>query len=295
LEKYRKKKKLGSYPFISVIFSISVALSAIGIFGLLAIFSGKLSQNIRGNVQIQVYLDKSVTETERIKIQKTIADKEFVMHYDGKPQIEYVSKEEAAEIFIGETGEDFSEFLGDNPLRDAFTIVVSSGYQQTDSLKKVRNELASINGVYEITYVEDLINSINNNFAKISVILLIIATFLIIAIITLINNTIKLALFSQRFLIRSMQLVGAKTSFIIRPFLTRSFFHGVISALLASLLIGGLVYFSLRKIPDVMVLIDVNYLLLLFAFLVALGIVIAVLSTYRAVNKYLRMSLDELY
>ncbi len=295
MEKIKKKKKLGSYPFVSVVFSITIALSAIGIFGLLLLFSNQLSQNIRGQVQLQVYLDKSVTETERIKIQKRISEKDFVLRDESRAYVDFISKDKAAEIFVNETGEDFTEFLGDNPLRDAFNIIISPQYQQADSLQKVRAQISSMNGVFEVTYVEDLVNSINNNFAKISIVLLILSLFLIISIIILINNTIKLALFSQRFLIRSMQLVGAKASFIIRPFLTRSFSHGILSAILSAAIIGGLLYFFVQKIPDLSVLIDIKYLLLLFALLLVAGISLAVFSTYRAVNKYLKLSLDELY
>ena len=295
MEKFKKKKKLGSYPFASVIFSITVALCAIGLFGMLLIFSNELSQSIRGNVQMQIFLDKAVAETERIKIQKQIAEKEFVKIEDDKPLLEFISKEKAAEIFVKETGEDFTEFLGDNPLRDAFTIVVSPQFQHVDSLLKVKQQLLSIRGIYEVTYVEDLVNSVNSNLGKIGFVILATAIILVFAIVVLINNTIKLALFSQRFLIRSMQLVGAKANFIIWPFVTRSFFHGVLSAIFASAVLGGLLYYLVDRIPDLMILINPDLFLVLFLFLVISGVLIAMLSTYGAVNKYLKLSLDELY
>ena len=244
---------------------------------------------------MQVYLDKFLSESERIKLQKTIASKDFVAKNSEEVKMEFISKDDAAEIFINDTGEDFTEFLGENPLRDAFNITIASGYQQADSLEKVSAEISKMNGVFEINYVEDLVNSINTNFTKIAVVILAFTILLIITIVILINNTIKLALFSQRFLIRSMQLVGAKTGFIIRPFLNRSLLHGFLSGLFASIVLAGLLYYAILHIEDMNALVEVDYLLILFAFMITVGIIIAVLSTYRAVNKYLKMSLDELY
>lgn len=242
---------------------------------------------------MQVYLQKSVPENERIRIQKTIAAESFV--YTEGDGVEFISKEDAAEQFIKETGEDFTEFLGDNPLRDAFNISIAPDYQHVDSLRKVKTKLATIEGIYEVSYVEDLINSINNNMAKIGIFLLSFAIILILAIVILINNTIKLALFSQRFLVRSMQLVGAKTSFIINPFLTRSLVHGMLAGILASLIIGGFIFYISSRIVDVKSLLDGTHIMILFASLIGMGIILATLSTYRAVGKYLKMSLDELF
>lgn len=295
MEKVKKKKKLGSYPYASVVFSITLALFVMGIFGLLILFSNKLSENIRGNVQMQAYLEKSVPEAERIKIQKIISAEPFVYNQDDHSGIVFISKEKAAEEFIKETGEDFTAFLGDNPLRDAFNITIAPEYQQADSLRVIREKLTKVNGIYEVTYVEDLINSINKNITSISIFLLVFAGVLVLTIVIIINNIIKLALFSQRFLIRSMQLVGAKTSFIVNPFLRRSFLHGFLSGILASMITAGLLYYFIMRIEDVKALINVEQLAVLFALLTVLGILLAVLSTYRAVNKYLKMSLDELY
>lgn len=295
MEKIKKKKKLGSYPFVSVVFSITLALFVIGIFGLLTLFSTELSENIRGHVQMQVYLQKSVPEAERIKIQKMISREPFIYQENDDAGIVFISKEEAAEEFIKDTGEDFTEFLGENPLRDAFNISVTPAYQHTDSLKTIRKKLAAIEGVYEIVYVEDLINSINKNMASIGIFLLIFAAVLVLTIVIIINNIIKLALFSQRFLIRSMQLVGAKTGFIVNPFLRRSLMHGLVSGILASVTTAGLLYYFIQKIEDIKALFTIEQLAMLFSFLIILGILLAVLSTYRAVNKYLKMSLDELY
>ena len=294
-KKYKRKKKLGSYPYLSVVFSITLALFVIGLFGLLLLYAHQLKELIRENVEVQVYLNKYITENERIKINKTLAGKDFVLTEEGVPQITYISKEEAARQFIEETGEDFTNFLGENPLRDAYIIKIKSEYQDKDKISGIKAEVEDISGVFEVTYIESLIDSINQNVAKISLVLAGFAIILLLTVIMLINNTIKLALFSQRFLIRSMQLVGATAGFIQKPFLYRATLHGIIAGLIASLLLIGLIQYSNQEIEELVKLQDPEKILYLLVFLLALGGFIGLLSTFRAVKKYLKMSLDELY
>lgn len=293
--KYKKKKKLGSFPYVSVIFSITLALFVIGLFGLLILHSNKLKDTIRENITIQIYLDKFVTENDKIRINKLLTQKKYIAKDGDKSLVEYISKEKAAKIFIESSGEDFIEFLGDNPLRDAFTIKIDPAYQQSDSLKTIEIELSKVDSVFEVVYVQNLVQSINKNITKISLILVGFTIILIITIVILINNTIKLALFSQRFLIRSMQLVGAKASFIISPFVRRAGMQGLLSGLIASMTLFALLTYANSVIEELKQLQSINELLILFAFIVCLGMVIGMISTYKAVKKYLKMSLDELY
>ncbi|MBL6445931.1 ABC transporter permease [Fulvivirga sp. 29W222] len=291
----RKKKKLGSYPYLSVIFSITLALFVIGLFGMLLLHTTKLTQLIRENIEIQVYLDKGITDNQRIQIQKTLSSKDYAVEKNDEVQISYVSKEEAAKKFIEETGEDFTNFLGENPLRDAYVLRITPEFHDSNKLKNIKAEIEKINGVFEVVYVESLVDSINDNMTKISVFLLGFAVILLIAVVILINNTIKLALFSQRFLIRSMQLVGAKASFIQKPFLFRASMHGALAGILASAGLYALMNFANRKIQDLETLQDADKILILFALLLVLGVFIGFSSTFRAINKYLKLSLDELY
>lgn len=293
--KYKKKKKLGSFPIVSVVFSITLALFVIGLFGLLVLHSNKLKDAIRDNITIQIYLDKFVTENDKIRINKLLTQKVYVAKDGEKPLVEFVSKEDAAKIFIEASGEDFIEFLGDNPLRDAFTIKINSDYQQVDSLKNIENELSGVDAVFEVVYVQNLVQSINKNITKISLVLIGFTVILLATIIVLINNTIKLALFSQRFLIRSMQLVGAKASFIISPFVKRAGLQGLLSGVIASALLFALLNYANSVIEELKQLQSLNELLILFAFIMTLGMVLGMISTYNAVKKYLKMSLDELY
>jgi cell division transport system permease protein len=288
-----KKKKLGSYPLVSVVLSTTLALFVIGVIGALVIYSKELERLVRENVKIQVYLKNQITETQRGQIEKSIESKPFVLNAENA--IQFISKDEAAKEFIRETGEDFNKFLGENPLRDAFLVKIKEEYHDAENLKKIKTEVEKIGGVFEVYYVENVIDSINKNIAKIALILMGLVALLLFIVVMLINNTLRLALFSQRFLIRSMQLVGAKSSFIHRPFLIRAGLHGMISGILSVALLIGLLTLATKKIEDLSLIQNNERLLLLLGTLILIGVVVAVLSTYRAVSKYLKLSLDELY
>ncbi len=293
-KKTRKKRKLGSYPFASVVFSITVALLVLGLFGWLLLHSSRLGTRIQENVEIQVYLNKNINQSDIAKIRTSIASKPYTLVKE-EPQILLITKEEAAKQFVEATGEDFKDFLGDNPLRDLFAVKVKGEYQALDSLNLIKSEIEKIRGVFEVEYEESLIESINQNLTKIGFILLGIAIFALLVVIILINNTIKLALFSQRFLIRSMQLVGATSSFIQRPFLYRSMLYGFFAGLIACGIIYGFTQYMNGAIEGLDELQDANGFLLLFSVIVIMGIIVGYLSSLRAIKKYLKMSLDELY
>ncbi len=291
----RKKKKLGSYPYVSVVFSITLSLFVIGLFGMLILHANKLTQLIKENIEIQVYLNKDVTDNQRIQVQKSLSSKKYTARKGDEIQISFISKEEAEQQFIEETGEDFRKFLGDNPLRDAFVVKIDPQYQDAKQLRGIKTEIESLSGVFEVEYVESLVDSINQNLTKMSIVLLGFAGILLLVVAILINNTIKLALFSQRFLIRSMQLVGAKSSFIQKPFLTRALFYGALAGFIASAMLYALMNFANRKIEDLATLQDNEKILILYAGLLVAGAIIGFLSTFRAIRKYLKLSLDELY
>lgn len=293
--KPRKKRKLGSYPFMSVTFSITLALLVIGLFGLLLVHTNRLTTIIQENVEVQVFLKKDIQSGERNRIQRILTSKRYVPQNDEQTLVRFVSRDEAAEQFIKDTGEDFTQLLGENPLRDLFVLNVGQDYQSVDSLKVIERELEALTGVYEVSYVESLVRSINQNLTKISVILLGFAMILLIVVVILINNTIKLALFSQRFLIRSMQLVGATGRFIKRPFLSRAVLYGALAGLLTSGILYGLYQSALSRIEDLKQLQDEQSILILYGLLVLLGMIVAYLSTLLAVRRYLKTSLDELY
>ncbi len=294
-KRIRKKRKLGSYPFLSVIFSSTVALCVLGLFGWIILHSTKLSAQIQESIEIQVYLNKNLSKSDLNKIESTISSKSYILSKNNKPQVAFISKEKAAEEFISDTGEDFKDFLGDNPLRDLYALRIYSDYQSLDSLTKIKNEIEAIRGVFEVEYEESLIESINQNVAKIGILLISIALFAILIVVMLINNTIKLALFSQRFLIRSMQLVGATSSFIKRPFLIRSAIYGLLAGIISCVLMHGFTLYMNKVIKGLADLQILNDFIIFYLIIIAIGMLVGYLSALRAINKYLKMSLDELY
>jgi cell division transport system permease protein len=292
--KYRKKR-LGTYPYISVVFSITLALFAIGVFGTLVIYSNELENVVRDNVKVQVYLKNQLSKEQTDKIESQLKAKNFVKKGGNDGAIQFVSKETAAKQFIKETGEDFKRFLGENPLRNAFLVKIDPAYHDKSSLARIKAEIEKVPGVFQAYYVENVIDSINQNVAKIGLVLMGLVAILLVTVVLLINNTVRLALFSQRFIIRSMQLVGAKRWFIQRPFLFQAMWHGALAGLLSCGLLYSVVSFATSKIEDLALIQNTQRLYLLAGSLLITGIVVATISTYRAVDKYLRLSLDELF
>ena len=302
-----------------MVFSATLALFVMGLFGAVLIHANSLSRLIKENLELQVFLSKRITENERIKINKTLAAKQYVYHNDTEVGIRFISKEETAQQLIDETGEDFLNILDQNPFPDAYQVKLDPGvYASADSVDWIKSEIQKINeengefhvlrlSLYSFQQIlvclpydtafghRSVITQINDNVLKISLVLLAFTLILLIVVGILVNNTIKLALFSQRFLIRSMQLVGATRGFIQKPFLARALLYGGIAGLLSAGLVVGLLEYGYHQIEDFALLQDLNLVLILCLGMVIFGAIITFYSTFRAVRKYLNMSLDELY
>jgi len=296
VQKFTSRKKLGSYPSLGVVISITLALFVTGLFGLIMIYSQELERLVRENIRVQVYLKNGLTETQRLQVEKKLETLTYV-NKSATPEtsIQFISKDEAAKKFIAETGEDFTKFLGENPLHDAYLINIDPSYHSKENMNKISKEIENMNGVFQVFYVEGLIESINKNVTRLGIILMGLITLLLITVVLLINNTLRLALFSQRFLIRSMQLVGAKKWFIQKPFLVRSLAYGILSGILASILIWILIHYANQNIEDLMSLQNNERIFTLMGILLIVGAIVGVGSTYFSIRKYLMMSLDELY
>jgi cell division transport system permease protein len=290
-----RKKKLGSYPTLLVVFSITLALTVIGLFGLLLLHAHKLSQQVRENLEVQVYLERNLPETELLRLQQDLEGQAYVAKHDGRPQVRFVSKEEGARQLLETTGEDFHNFLDDNPLRDAYVLKIRPEYTDTMHLRLLGRSLGQQRGVFEVQYPKSLFTSINQNLERVSLLLLGFAAVLVLVVVILINNTIKLAMFSQRLLIRSMQLVGATRFFIQQPFLRRATWQGLASGFLAVLLLLTLLQYAYLEVAQLRLLRDDYLIGLLLLGVMGLGTAIGFFSSYWAVNKYLNVSLDELY
>ncbi|MCH7410502.1 permease-like cell division protein FtsX [Belliella sp. DSM 111904] len=291
----RKKTKVGKFKFVSVLFSTTLSLFIVGLFGVIFIQAKTLTKMIRENIEVQVFLNKNVTDARKAEIGKQLESKPYVLKKEEGTTLTFISQEAAAESFLEDTGEDFTKFLNDNPLRDSYTLAIAEEFQTPEEIEEIVTAIQDMDGVFEVTYMSDLVESINENLLKVSLVMGGFIVILIITVIMLINNTIRLALFSQRFLIRSMQLVGATRGFIRSPFLKRAFFFGALSGALASAVLYGILEYTKANIDGFAMLQNYELLYILFAGLVIAGAILSVFSTLRAVNKYLNMSLDELY
>ncbi len=297
--KTQKKKKVGSYPFYTVVFSIALSLSVIGLVGAVSIHAYKLASYIQENIEVHVYLNNYITKAELMKVKKVLSSKPFVMrNEDNSAQVSYISKEEALSTFINETGDDFRDMIEGNPLKSSFIMKINPKFLNSAKLREIKAEVEAISGVFEVdlnTNKEQEIASVYNNIKKINLFLIGFTVISLFAIMLLINNTIKLALFSQRFLIRSMQLVGATSAFIQTPFLTRAFFHGLLGGTIASLSTYAIIEYAYSKINGLQDLYDWTNVAILLIALPIIGSVIGWMSSYLSVRKYLKLSLDDLY
>lgn len=298
-QKRKIKKRLGSYPFLSVIFSSTLSVFVAGLFGAIWIFYFNQTKVFQKNINVQVYLQKNISDSSIKEIKDLIAKQPYVRKENSVAKIEFQSKEEAAKKFMNETGEDFVAFLGENPLRDALIVYIEPGFSDANNMKTIKAHIQGFQGVFEVNYFESLIESINKNVQKIGLVLFVVAVLLIVATSLLINNSIRLALYSQRFLIRSMQLVGATHFFIIKPFAFRSLFLGLCSGILAVGVLAALLFYLDSYLIEnefgSFIFEQPTYLLYLAGFMLFMGVSISYFSTIRSVKRYLRMSLDDLY
>jgi cell division transport system permease protein len=290
-----KKKKIGSYPNAMIVMSLTAALFLIGFCGLLVIQSKKLVSIIRQNIEVRVFLDKEVTKAGQDSVLNIIKAKPYVLVSSEVTPIIFFSKEEAAKEFIQGTKEDFSAFLGENPLRDSYRVKIGEEYFEEAKLQQIKKDLEQIKGTYEVVYQEDLADNINRNVTKIYIVLASFALIMLIIIVLLVNNTIKLAIYSQRFLIRSMQLVGATNGFIQRPYILRGALQGLTGGIVAGGLLIALQQVAVRNVEGLAVLQEYDKIVILIGIVLALGICIGIASTYQSLSRYLRMALDDLY
>ncbi|MBE9467163.1 MAG: cell division protein FtsX [Bacteroidetes bacterium] len=282
------KRRLRSSYFTSIV-SISLVLFMLGLMGLLILNAKKLSNHVKENVGFSVILKNDVKEVDMIRMQKNLDASDFVK------STEFITKERAAQDLEKDLGEDFISFLGYNPLLSSIDIKLNANYANNDSLSVIEKRLRTYTPVKEVFYQKNLINLINENIKRIGLIILLFSILLLSISIALINNTIRLTIYSKRFLINTMQLVGATHRFIRGPFLGRSIVQGVISAIIAVSILSAIIYFVQKELSGLMLFKEIDIIAILFFSVMFLGIIIAMLSTFISVNKYLRIKTDDLY
>ena len=288
------KKTFGNFPFISVIFSVTLSLLLLGLFSFFLLSSFNVKNYLESNTEINIYLNKKISPSQIEQIKRTLYTKEYSLT-NTESTLNYVSSEEAAKNFQSEIGEDFVDFLGNNPLRDLIILKINSDYFDLERLNIIESDILKIPGVYQVEYSKELIDNINKNVANISFVFIGLFLILLIISVILINNTLRIALFSQRFLIRSMQLVGATANYILRPFIFRGTMYGLIAGIISSGLLYVIIDIADRRISNLELVISLEQLGVIFISLIFTGIIMVILSTYSAVSKYLNSTLDELY
>jgi cell division transport system permease protein len=283
-----EKRRLQSSYFTSTV-SITLLLILLGSIGLLLLNTKRISDYVRENIIFKVILKDNIREVDIFQIQKALDAKRYVK------ETVYIPKEKAAIELQQELGEDFIEHIGHNPLLPSIEVKFLASYANNDSIAKIESDLQEFDQIKEVYYQKNLIHTVNENVRKISFVVLLFSSFLLLIAIALINNTIRLAIYSKRFIIRTMQLVGATANYIRKPFLFRSIIQGVIGALVAMTVLISLIYFLQNEMSGIIQLSDIQIILMLFAIVLMLGIVINWFSTYTAVSKYLRIKTDKLY
>jgi cell division transport system permease protein len=282
------KRRLRS-SYITSIVSISLVLFLLGLIGLLLLNTKKISDYVKENLKFTVYLKDNIREVDILRIQKNLDLKHYVK------ETEYITKEQAAAEFQKELGEEFIDFLGFNPLIPSIDVRLYAEYANSDSIKIIKKDLRKFPQIDEVYYQESLVHLVNKNLRKISIFILIISGLLFLVAVTLINNTIRLSIYSKRFIIRTMQIVGANNSFIRRPFLYKSALHGSFGALIAICMLTGMIYLIQNEMESIINFQDFKLLSILFIIVLIIGIAISWISTYFAVNRYLNIKTDYLY
>ncbi|MGV8946256.1 MAG: cell division protein FtsX [Lutibacter sp.] len=286
-DKYQKRRLRSSY--LSVIVSIALVLFLVGLLGLIVLKTNSITKHFKEKVAITVFLKDNAKDSDVEILQAELKKKEYTK------SVTYISKEEAAKIYSEDIGENFLEFLGENPLKNAIDISLNSDFVTPEIMAEIEKELVIRSIVSEVTYDKPLIELLSKNINRLSFWMLLFTSLFTLIAIVLINGSIRLSVYSKRFTIKTMQMVGATKRFIRGPFILQSVKLGVVGALVA---IAGLVVFISylnKNIPELELFTDLNILAIVFVGIIGLGILITWLSTFFATQRFLNLRSDELY
>ena len=286
-EQYQKRKLISSY--FSVVLSIGLVLFLLGVLGLLVLNTKKMADHFKEQITISVFLKETAKEVEIDQLQKSLSMAEYT-----KTAI-YVSKEEAAKKHSEDIGENFMDFLGYNPLKNSIDVNLSADYVSPEKIEEIAFEISAKSYVDEVSYDKPLVGLLNDNVKQIGFWILVASGVFTFIAVLLINSSIRLSIYSKRFIIKTMQMVGATKSFIRRPFLWTNIKLGMLGSVLALLALAGLLYYLDVNFPDLGLLQDPSILIILFIGVFALGLLISLISTYFATQRFLNLRTDELY
>lgn len=286
-DRYQKRKLISSY--FSVVISIALVLFLLGCLGLLVLNAKKVADHFREQVVVTIYLNDSAKEVEVNQLKKSLAMADYTK------EAKYVSKEEAAQIVKSDIGEDFMEFLGANPLQNSIDVYLKADFVTNETLDSISDELANKVFIEDIKYDNNLVEIMNNNVKKISFWVLILSAIFTLIAVLLINSSIRLAVYSKRFIIKTMQMVGATKRFIRRPFVSKSIQLGIIGALVALVGMAVVLYYLNQTFPELELLQKPILIAALFVGVFLLGIIITWISTFIATQRFLNLKTDQLY
>ena len=286
-EKYQKRRLISSY--FSVVISISLVLFLLGLLGLLVLNTKKVADHFKEQIALTVYLKDSAKEVEINQLQKSLALADYTK------SATFVSKEDAAAEHSAAIGEDFMDFLGYNPLQNSIDVYLKADFVTPEMIEEISGDILAKSFVDEVVYDKPLIALLNDNVKKISFWILIISGIFTFIAVLLINSSIRLAVYSKRFIIKTMQMVGATKSFIRKPFIWRSVRLGILGSVLAVIGMGIVLYYLNETFPELQLTNDEMMLVVLFSGIVILGIFITWISTFFATQRFLNLRTDELY
>lgn len=275
--------------YLTTVASVTLVLFVLGLLGLLILFTRQLSDHVRENIGFTIFLHEAASLDEIIAFQQELED------LDAVRSTEYISREQAAAALTADLGEDFVEFLGYNPLSSSLMVKMHAPYANPDSMALFEARILRHRLVAEADYQKDLVQLVSENVRRIGIGVSIISILLIMIASALINNTIRLGVFSKRFIIKSMQLVGATQSFIRRPFLIKGLLQGLVASVISNMLLMTSIYLLHQRIPGLDMITNYRLLIFLFIAVTSLGLIISWISTYFAVKKYLNIKTDSLY
>jgi len=286
-ESHQKRRLISSY--FSVVLSIALVLFLLGLLGLLILNAQKVSDHFKEQVVLTIYLKDTAKEVEINQLEKSLVMADYVK------STEYISKEQAAEFMKAENGEDFMDFVGYNPLQNSIDVHLKADFVTSDQLEKISEDTLTKSFVDEVSYDNDLVTLMNNNVKKISFWVLVISGVFTLIAVLLINSSIRLAVYSKRFTIKTMQMVGATKQFIRRPFVWKSVRLGIIGAVLAMIGMAIVLFYLNKTFSELELLSNPVLIAMLFVFVFALGIIITWISTHIATQRFLNLKTDQLY
>ncbi len=275
--------------YLSSVISISLVLLLVGIIGILAVNAKSVSDYFKENIKLSVIFEDGISVEKAQSISRSLGMRTFVK------KAEFISQEQGTKEMKELLGEDFLEIFDVNPIPQSVDLYFKADYMLTDSLEIIKKELMANPGVKELVYQESLVNIINQNMQKLGIILAFFMSLLLFVSFVLINNTVRINVYSRRFTIHTMKLVGAKKSFIRKPFLIQGVYQGLISGIVAALLLTMLLYFVWKDLPQLFLIFNQNLILIVLAAVIVSGVLICLISTFFVVNKLVSVSSDKIY